>query len=52
MIALYSLDKLTRLYSELTTVWSAMISHQFLIQNKACTLDIISSSAHLISLVN
>ncbi|KAI7886847.1 uncharacterized protein EV154DRAFT_520990 [Mucor mucedo] len=38
--------------SELTTVWSAMLTHQFTIANKLCTLDIISSSAHLISLAN
>ncbi|KAG2238038.1 hypothetical protein BDF21DRAFT_395846 [Thamnidium elegans] len=38
--------------SELTTVWSAMITHQFSISNKACILDILSSSAHLISLVS
>ncbi|KAI8090177.1 uncharacterized protein B0P05DRAFT_529642 [Gilbertella persicaria] len=37
--------------SELTTVWSALLNHQFLIANKLCTLDIIDSSAHLISLV-
>ncbi|CAO3637217.1 unnamed protein product [Mucor fragilis] len=36
--------------SELTTVWSSMLSHQFLIANKACALDVIASSAHLISL--
>ncbi|KAI9486171.1 MAG: hypothetical protein EXX96DRAFT_614000 [Benjaminiella poitrasii] len=37
--------------SELTTVWSAMLHHQFLIANKPCTFDILSSSAHLISLL-
>ncbi|CEP10611.1 hypothetical protein [Parasitella parasitica] len=36
--------------SELTTVWSSMLNHQFLIANKACALDVVSSSAHLISL--
>lgn len=38
--------------SDLTTVWSALISHQFSVTNKACTLDVISSSANLISLAN
>lgn len=38
--------------SELTTVWSALVTHQFSIDSKACVLDIVSSSAHLISLVN
>ncbi|KAI9345942.1 hypothetical protein BD770DRAFT_396605 [Pilaira anomala] len=38
--------------SELTTVWSAFATHQFSIDSKACVLDIVSSSAHLISLVN
>ncbi|CAO3652484.1 unnamed protein product [Mucor hiemalis] len=37
---------------DLTTVWSALISHQFSVTNKACTLDVISSSANLISLAN
>ncbi|KAI8886549.1 hypothetical protein K501DRAFT_309511 [Backusella circina FSU 941] len=38
--------------SELTTVWSAMANHQFLVSNKVCILDILDSSAHLISLAH
>ncbi|KAI8975778.1 hypothetical protein BDF20DRAFT_914637 [Mycotypha africana] len=36
--------------SELVTVWSAMLNHQFSISSKVCTFDILASSAHLISL--
>ncbi|KAI9248186.1 hypothetical protein BY458DRAFT_526627 [Sporodiniella umbellata] len=36
--------------SELTTVWSALASYHFTISEKTCAMDIVSSSAQLISL--
>ncbi|CAO3670050.1 unnamed protein product [Rhizopus microsporus] len=36
--------------SELTTVWSALVSYQFEMGTKLCAMDIVSSSAQLISL--
>ncbi|KAI7872784.1 hypothetical protein BDF14DRAFT_27665 [Spinellus fusiger] len=38
--------------SELVAVWSALVNHQFLITGQPCAFEIISSSAHLISLAN
>ncbi|OBZ87563.1 hypothetical protein A0J61_04390 [Choanephora cucurbitarum] len=38
--------------SELTTVWSALLNHQMTIANKLCVLDVLSSSAYLISLAD
>ncbi|PHZ17370.1 uncharacterized protein RHIMIDRAFT_288281 [Rhizopus microsporus ATCC 52813] len=36
--------------SELTTVWSALVSYQFEMGAKLCAMDVVSSSAQLISL--
>ncbi|CAO3667571.1 unnamed protein product [Rhizopus stolonifer] len=36
--------------SELTTIWSALVSYHFTIEEKTCAMEVISSSAHLISL--